>query len=156
MKKYIKSNKTTGKYIGGKILELLCDGDSDEYGNSEERTEVQDDYISDFSDFYIKYTPDKRDKFELFDAESFYELCDILPIKEGIDVIAYTDHIEVVAYYGNHVETVYLYPISDKTFDSFANALENSDMSESIVLEGLISQYAWGGATIEQILSSLE
>lgn len=149
MKRYIKSSTTTGKYIGGKILELPYDG------NSEERTETQADYISDFSNFYIKYTPDKRDKFELFDAESFYDLGDILPIKEGIDVIAYTDHIEVVAYYGNYVETVYLYPISETTFDSFVNALENSDMSESIVLDGLISQYAWSGATIEQILSSL-
>lgn len=168
MRKYIKANQGNGKYIGMelyKFYDKLESYENDENYDEieqemlEDRAEEQDNYIIDFSEYYIVYKNNhNEDVFSLFESDDYDKLqyiIETMAIKDGIDVVAYTDHIEIIAYYSGNIEKAYLYPISHKTFSKFEKIVYNSDFDESSVLSGIISQYAWGGASILQILSSL-
>lgn len=153
----ILNEDSSGKnYIGGYLYSL-----PDEYWFDEDedfrvsRYEEQDKYISEFGDTYIIYRPDQYDKFSLMDSERLlYDLSDGMAIKDGIDVIAYSDHIEVVAYYGSYTETAYLYPISAKKKSELIDLIDNADFDESEVIDGEISQYAYDGSSVQDVLSS--
>ena len=158
MKKYIKSNSDSPNYIGGKLYDLPDSYWDDEYEELHtERNEQQDKYIRDFAKYYIIYRP-KSDhhKFELCVADSYplYDITDAMAIKDGIDIIAYPDHIEIVGYYNSKRDIVCLYPVSDTMFDDLAGKVDNSDFDESTTLENELAQYAWGGASVEDILKS--
>lgn len=154
MKKYIKANSENGKYIGGKLYDL-----PDNYWEDDDlhvtRSEEQAEYVNKFANYYIIYRPNySDDAFGLWESEPtlLYDLAESMAIKDGIDVIAYPDHIEVVAYYGSFRETAYLYPISEERADELTSLIDNSDFSESTVIENEIAQQTWNGASVQDIL----
>lgn len=156
MKKYIKSSSGDKNYIGGKLYDL-----PDNYWEDDDlhitRSEEQAEYVNKFANYYIIYRPKySYDTFGLWVSEPtlLYDLTESMAIKDGVDVIAYPDYIEVVAYNGSFRETAYLYPISEEKAAELTSLIDNSDFSESTVIENEIAQYAYGGATIEDVLNS--
>lgn len=156
MKRYIRRNRvmcsTNGKYIGGKLFDLPEEFWDDEDDTARiERTEEQDDYIHNFSDNYIIYW-DNGDISVNTDLNVSWDIVERMAVKEGVDVIAYPDHIDIVGYYGRHQDVAHLYPISEAKADELVELVDNSDYDETTTLESYISQYAYNGASIEDVI----
>ncbi len=159
MKRYVRSaNSTTGlsgEYIGGRLYDLPDEFWFDESSPWIKRFEDQDAYVKNFASNYVIYRP-QYNSFELSTSNSdpFMELSDTMAIKDGVDVVAYPDHLEFIAYNGSQQEVAYLYPISDSKFSELWDLIDNSDFSQSITIENEIAQYAWNGASVEDVLKS--
>lgn len=141
-----------GTYIGGKLFDLPDSFWEDDDAQIS-RTEEQDKYIHDFAKNYIIYWGNGKIDFTA-DLDVFYDIADRMAIKEGVNVVAYDDHIDVIGYYGYHQDVAHLYPISDSMADELIDAIDNSDFDETTTIENLISQYAWSGASAEDIIKS--
>lgn len=161
MKRYIRASASaSGEYIGGKLYDVV-----DKYGyfdDSDEaeavhtkRAEDMDQYILNFADWYI-FTNPKYDNFELIQIDDYAisNLWEGLAIKDGADLIAYPDHLEAVGYYNGNEDIVKLYPINVNKAIELSKIIEDADFQESTVIENEIAQYAWGGASAEDILRS--
>ena len=158
-----ESISNIGEYIGGKLSDISEQADFEtEEGEDayfeliEERAETINDYILDFSSYYIRYSPDNSySKFELCTNDYAVEVWEILAIKEGVDLIAYPNYLKAVGYYGRREDVVYLYPISEEKADELSEIIDNADFGESDVIETEIAQYTYNGASVEDVLKSL-
>lgn len=149
----ITASIDNGTYIGGKLFDMPESFWEDEEAQIE-RTEEQDKYINNFAKNYVIYW-NNGDTIEFTtDLDVFYDITDRMAIKEGVDVVAYTDHIDVIGYYGRREDIAHLYPISDGKATELIDAIDNSDFDETTTLDGLISQYAWNGASDIEIIKS--
>lgn len=144
----ILTSSNNGKYIGGHWEDLEYNDDA-----KSDSIDEQIQYVNDFADNYIIYTPySKNYKFELrSDDDLLLYIWDCLPLKGGADLLAYPDHLEVVWDYDG---VVYLYPISNEKSAELCNILEDSDFNESFTIEDVIAQYTWNGASVEDVLKS--
>lgn len=159
------SDSNTGEYIGGKLSDIQKqadfeteEGEDAYYKLIEERTKPIDNYIVDFSSYYICYRPDDYYyKFELWSGDIYGHVLDMwegMAIKEGVDLIAYPNYLKAVGYYGTREDVVYLYPISEEKADELSEIIDNADFDESEVIETEIAQYTWNGASVEDVLKS--
>ena len=153
MRRKITAATNSGTYIGGRLFDLP-ESYYEDYDAQEARAEEQNKYIYNFAKNYIIYWNNgKRIEFTT-DLDISWDIIEAMAIKEGIDVVAYPDHIDVLGYYGRHVDTASLYPVSDAMVDELIDAIDNSDFDETTTIDGLISQYAWNGASAEDVIKS--
>lgn len=158
MKRYIKSATDTKEYIGGKLYNLP-DSYWEDYNLIEDRYLTQENAVQQFSKYYIIYQPDSKDyKFSLsYETPSLLaEITDTMRIKDGIDLIKYPDHLEIIGYYSGDEDVVKLYPISMQLYNDLWDKVDNSDFDESTTIENELAQYAWGVASVEQIMKSIK
>ena len=159
MKRYIKSSNTTpSKYIGGKLYDLP-DSYWDDIDDDlrAERYEAQDKFVENFADNYIAYRPSSSDNKYLFYRNYpglLYDISDGMAIKDGMDVVDQGNFIVLIGYYNNHQDIVCLYPVNSKKADELAEIIDNSDFDESDTIDAEISQYAWQGQGIQDVLQS--
>lgn len=149
----ITASTDKGTYIGGRLFDM-----PDSFWEDEDaqiaRTEEQDKYIHDFAKNYIIYWNKGESIMFTNDLDTFYDIADRMAIKEGVDVVAYNDHIDMIGYYGRREDIAHLYPISDNKANELIDAIDNSDFDETTAIDGLISQYAWNGASDIDIIKS--
>lgn len=146
---------SNGKYIGGKLFDLPESYWDDEDDTARiERAEEIDSYINNFSDNYIIYWNNGDSISVNTDLNVSWDIIERMAIKEGIDVIAYPDHIDVIGYYGRNQDVAHLYPISDDKAAELVDLVDNSDFDETTTLESYISEYAWNGASAEDVIKS--
>lgn len=158
MKRYIKSVTDTKEYIGGKLYDLP-DNYWEDDNLIEERYLTQENAVQTFSKYYIIYRPDSDEyRFSLSydDPSLLADITDAMRIKDGIDLIKYPDYLEIIGYYSGSEDIVQLYPISDQIYEDLWDKVDNSDFDESTTIDNELAQYAWGGASVEQILKSLK
>lgn len=156
MKRYIKSATDTKEYIGGKLYDLT-DSYWEDDDQAADRYLTQENAVQSFSKYYIIYRPDSDEyRFSLsYESPSLLaEITDAMRIKDGIDLIKYPDHLEIIGYYSGSEDVVELYPISMQLYSDLCGKVANSDFDESTTIENELAQYAWGGASVEQILQT--
>lgn len=163
MIRVLRESFEQGEYIGGELSDIYEqadfnteEGEDAYYELIEERTETIDDYIQNFASNYIVYKPDSvHHKFELWSGDMYLDIRDMwesMAIKEGVDLIAYPKYLKAVGYYGTYEDEVYLYPISNERAAELEDILDNADFGDPI--ENEIAQYAYNGASIEDVLLS--
>lgn len=163
MIRVLRESSEQGEYIGGKFSDIVEqadfnteEGEDAYYELIEERTETIDDYIQNFASNYIVYRPDSAHrKFELWSGDMYLDIRDMwesMAIKEGVDLIAYPKYLKAIGYYGTYEDEVYLYPISNERAAELEDIIDNADFGDPI--ENEIAQYAYNGASIEDVLLS--
>lgn len=157
----IESNES-GKYIGGKLYDLTKQADFVTVDGVEaftelidERSVVQDNYIATFSKYYICCRPDEG--YQLWTGDIYsdiHDMWDSMAIKDGADLIAYPNYLKAVGYYNMRDDVVYLYPITKEKATELRDIIDDADFDESDVIENEIAQYAWNGASAQDVLLS--
>lgn len=156
MKRYIRASAgSSGKYIGGKLYELP-DSFWDDDELSVTRNETLNAYVNNYKQggYFIIYRPDSKNyKFELLGGpDILYDITEGMRIKDGIDLVDYKDHLDVIGYYSGSEDIIKLYPVNINKAIELSKIIENADFNESTVIDGEIAQYAWGGASAEDVL----
>jgi len=158
---YCNSSNSGEKYIGGKLYDFYDEiseyEDLDLYNEKEEeRARIIDDYILNFSEYYILYRPDNSYyTFELaYALDLVSDMWDSMDIKDGVNLINHGNYLEAIGYYNSHEDKIYLYPVSDEKATELSNLIDNADFGESYVIENEIAQYTWNGASVEDVLLS--
>ena len=156
MKRYIRASAgSSGKYIGGKLYELP-DSFWDDDESSVTRNETLNAYVNNYKQggYFIIYRPDsEKYKFELLGGpDILYDITEGMRIKDGIDLVDYKDHLDVIGYYSGSEDIIKLYPVNVNKAIELSKIIENADFNESTVIDSEIAQYAWGGASAEDVL----